>query len=263
MKLVRRCTVILAVLATAVLAHADGAGTSADEVLRRMRQTDSFGWSGAAARIRMVLRERDGRERVRVLDSISRRTGDDVSSVVRFREPADVAGTAFLLLERAGQATEQWVYLPGIRRTRRIVGRERQGSFMGSDFSYADLDQRELRHVTARKLSDERLGQSDCFVIEAVPRGGGDEPAVYGKVQVWVRKADFVPLRIRFHDRAGELVKTLYSRRVSTIDGRPVILESRMQNARTGHVTDLVIETIRFRSDFADDVFSPRSLERG
>ena len=247
------------------VARADGGGAapSAGEVLRRMRQTDAFGWTGAEARIRMVLRERDGRERVRVLDSISKRSGDDVRSVVRFREPADVAGTAFLLLERAGQATEQWVYLPGIRRTRRIVGHERQGSFMGSDFSYADLDQRELRSVDARKLADERLGQSDCFVVEAIPRGQGDTPAVYGKVQVWVRKADFVPLRIRFFDRGGALKKTLYARRVATIDGRPVIRESRMQDARTGHVTDLVIESIRFRSDFADDLFSPRGLERG
>lgn len=259
----RAILALLVLTLVAAIARADGGSPSADEVLRRMRQTDAFGWSGAEARIRMVLRERDGRERVRVLDSISRRSGDDVRSVVRFREPADVAGTAFLLVERAGQATEQWVYLPGIRRTRRIVGRERQGSFMGSDFSYADLDQRELRSVTARKLADERLGQSACYVIEATPRPEGDVPAVYGKVQVWVRKADFVPLRIRFHDRSGALVKTLYSRRVSTIDGRPVILESRMQDARSGHATDLVIETIRFRTDFADDLFTPRSLERG
>lgn len=259
-----RRAVVLGVLLAAAIAHADGGGaTSADEILRRMRQTDSFGRSGAEARIRMVLRERDGRERVRVLDSISARNGDDVRSVVRFREPADVAGTAFLLLERAGQAAEQWVYLPGLRRTRRIVGRERQGSFMGSDFSYADMDGRELRSVTSRKLPDERLGQSACFVVEATPRGEGATPPVYGKIQVWVRQADFVPLRIRFFDRAGALVKTLYSRRISTIEGKPVIMESRMQDAHTGHTTDLVIETIRFRTDFADDQFSPRGLEHG
>ena len=251
------------VVAVAGLARADGGRPSGGEILRRMRQTDAFGWSGAEARIRMVLRERGGRERVRVLDSISRREGDDVRSVVRFREPADVAGTAFLLLERPGAPTEQWVYLPGLRRTRRIVGRERQGSFMGSDFSYADLDQRDLRAVSSRRLADERLGQSPCYVVETTPSTRPDASSAYGKVQVWVRQADFVPLRIRFFDRGGTLLKTFYARRVATQQGRPVILESRMHDARTGHVTDLVIDSIRFRTDFDDDQFTPRSLERG
>jgi uncharacterized protein len=242
------------------LVRADSS-TGAGEILRRMLRTDAFGWNGSEVRMRMVLATRGGETRTRVLESVSRKDGDEVRSIVRFREPPDVAGTAFLLIQHRDQDDEQYVWLPALRRTRRIVGRERQGSFMGSDFTYADLDQRDFRqNVSSRRLSDENLGQSACFVLEVHPRASTSH---YSKLQVWVRQADYVPLRIKFFDPAGTLEKTLYARRVSTMQGRPVIMESRMQNAQNGHSTELLLESIRFRNDIPVDVFTPRSLERG
>lgn len=257
----RRILVLFSIIAFAPAGRADPELT-AGEVLRRMLRNDAFGFNGSEVRMRMVLSSRDGSRRTRVFESLSRKDGDEVKSIVRFREPADVAGTAFLLIQHADREDEQYVWLPALRRTRRIVGRERQGSFMGSDFSYADLDQRDFReNASSRRMPDERLGQSDCYVIESTP--GASSGSQYGKILVWVRKADHVPLRIKFFDRSGRLLKTMYSRRVTTMQGRPVIMESRMQNAQDGHSTDLVIESITFRNDVPADLFTPRSLERG
>ena len=77
-----------------------------------------------------------------------------------------MAGTAFLLLEQKDGATEQYIYLPGLRRTRRIVGREREGSFMGSDFTYADMQRVDDHHAKHKRLADEKLGTDAVYVVE-------------------------------------------------------------------------------------------------
>ena len=256
----RRFLLVVAVLAVASLApavHADPA--FAERVVRRMMEHDSFGAEGARTKMRMVIRARGGGTRERSLDWISRKDGDVVQSVVRFRAPADVAGTAFLLIQRGSAADEQYVYLPALKRVRRIVGRERQGSFMGSDVSYQDLERRDPSAGVYRQRSDEDVGGHACYVVESTPKAGREADHPYSKIVMWVRKTDFVALRIQFFGENGRLQKTLFSRRVQVVDGRPVVVESRMENA-SGSVTEIFIDEIRF-VDVPADEFTQRALE--
>lgn len=235
----------------------DPAGRTAQQIIDRTLAQDAFGWEGAEARLRMVLHNARGETRTRVMDTLTKRSGGLLSTVVRFREPAEVAGTAFLQIQRRGQEDDQYLYLPAIRRARRIVGRQREGSFMGSDFLYSDFERREVRDATHRRLPDEQLDGIACFVVESAPRSGP-----YGRVQSWIRQQDHLPLRVKFFDRQDRLLKTLYARRIRQEQGRPVISEARMVNHQAGTSTELFLDAIHFRADIPDAVFSPTALDR-
>lgn len=250
-------TVCLLVCSTA---HADEPrAPNADEIARRTLRADSFSWEGSKVRLRLTLIDAGGKSIERRMEVLGRRAADGLQTVIRFLSPADISGTAFLTIERKDGAAEQYIYLSGLKRTRRIVGREREGSFMGSDFSYADMQRIDPKHVENVRLADEAVGQDACFVLESrIAEAAG---APYAKIVTWVRKTDFVALRTRFHDRAGKLVKTLYARRVEQRDGRPVVVDARMQSAANGHATELVVESIERRDDLSDAMFTPAALE--
>ena len=232
---------------------------SADEIAKRALRADSWHWEGARTRLKMILVEADGRRKERALEVAARRVGKLLQSLVRFSAPPELAGTAFLLLEQAGGGSEQYVYLSGLKRMRPVVGSEREGSFMGSDFSYADLQPIPPGQAKNLKLADEAVGKDDCYVLEATLVPGSGLP--YAKVVTWVRKRDLVALRTRFFDATGKLLKTLHAQRVREMDGKPVVVEARMQS-ENGHATELVVVSIERRADLSDAMFSPAALER-
>jgi hypothetical protein len=257
MHLPRRSFLALALLALAPVAHAGE--LSADDIAKKIVDDGGFNWDGAESRIRMVLVDPSGDKRERVMDVIGRRHDGSFESVVRFRSPGDVAGTAFLMREGKGGKSEQHIYLPGLRRTRRIAGREREGSFMGSDFTYSDLRRVDDKHAAHKKLPDETLSGAAVYVIESIV--SKEAKSQYSKIVTWVRKTDFVPLRTRFYDKGGKLKKTLYARKVKELDGRPVVVESLMKS-ESGHETVLVVESMKRRDDFPDSAFTPAALSR-
>jgi hypothetical protein len=233
---------------------------TADQIIDRMLKQDAFGWDEAETTVRMTLVDANGTRKDRVMENLRRRKGGLQQMVVRFRSPPEVAGTAFLMLERSSGESEQHIYLPGLKRTRRIVGREREGSFMGSDFSYADMERSDQKSATQKRLPDEELSGVKTYVIESTPKPGTSS---YSKIETWVRQDNFLPLRIRYYEKGGQLLKTLYTKRIKTMEGRPVILEAQMVNKKTGHSTEFVLDAMRRRDDIPDTAFTPTALEHG
>lgn len=232
---------------------------SADQIAKRIVDTgDAFRWDGAQSRVRMVLIGADGKRKERAMEVLARRKSGLVQSLVRFRAPEDIAGTAFLMLEKGKDESEQYIYLPGIKRTRRIVGRERDGSFMGSDFTYADMQGANPEDAAHKRLPDENLGNDACYVLEST---FNPKTSAYGKVVVWARKSDYIALRTRFYDRSGKLVKTLYARRVKNVDGKAVVVDARMHMHASNHATELFVDALEKRSDLSDAQFTPSALE--
>jgi hypothetical protein len=240
------------------LASAQGS-PSANEIAQRVVNSgDAFRWDGAQSRVRMVLIEADGKRKERSMDVIARGKSGSFQSLVRFLGPEDIAGTAFLMLEKSKDESEQYIYLPGIKRTRRIVGRERDGNFMGSDFTYADMQGANPNEAQHKRLPDENVGSDPCYVVEST---FDPKKSSYGKIVVWARKNDYIALRTRFYDRSGKLVKTLYARRVKTFEGKPVVVDARMQKHDTNHVTELFVDSLEKRGDLSDAQFTPSALE--
>jgi len=212
-------------------------GASADQIMEKVLARDAFGWDEAETRVRMILTEKSGKRRERAMENLRKK-----------KDGRSMRGE-----------TEQWIYLPKLQRVRRVVGREREGSFMGSDFSYADMERRDTRQSKHRRLPDEKIGTVPVYVIESTPTK--DSGSSYSKIETWVRKDNYLPLRIRFYDAKGNALKTFYSRRIRDVDGQAVIVESKMQNQQTGHSTELVVDDIRSRNDIPDTLFTPTGIQ--
>jgi len=231
---------------------------SADDIAQRIVRGNGFTWEGAKTKLRMIVSEPNGEKKEREMEVLGRRHDGRLETKVTFLSPQDSAGTKFLTVEKSGGGTEQHIYLPAYKRTRRVVGREREGSFMGSDFTYSDLVRKDDQGTKHKKLADESIGADPTYVLESTP--GSVEEAGYGKIKTWVRKTDFVPLRTQFFDASGKLKKTLYVREIGKLDGKPVVKKALMKS-ENGHATELIIDDIQPRNDLPDSDFSPTSLE--
>ncbi len=242
------------------VAGAAAPAESAAELVARSLRSELFGGNSAKVRAHFVLTDSTGRKQERAFSAWAKRDGRGLRrTLVRFEAPASVEGIAFLMTQRDHEPDEQHLYLPKFKSTRRIGGTtERQGSFMGSDFSYADLERKDVRDATYELLGDEPVGGRPCAHVVAKPSG----PSAYARVELWIRRDDGVPLRIAMFDAEGKVLKTTQAKRVRVVAGDPVIVESRTDNHATGHVTELVLDELARDETLDDALFSPAQLAR-
>ena len=219
------------------------------------------GFGDSTANMTMVLKNKQGDTstryiRIKTLEVI----GDGDKSMSIFDEPADVKGTAFLTFSHAIKPDEQWLYLPALKRVKRINSKNKSGPFMGSEFAYEDIASQEIEKYTYKYLRDETLNGIDCFVIERYP---AYEHSGYTRQVVWINKAEYRPEKVVFYDRKNSLLKTL------TYDGYQQYLDKfwradqmNMENHQTGKSTTLTWSNYQFRTGLEDRDFNKNSLKR-
>jgi len=241
---------------SAVALPAASSAPDPGEIVKRSLDHMALRARGAVMTMVMQLQERGGTPQVRVFHARVRKGRKEARTLVRFLTPSDVAGTAFLFVQRSGGDDLQYMYLPALGAVRRIAGQQKRGRFMGSDFSYADLEWRDLTEARYQRQPDERVGSAPCHVIDSLPREQGE----YSRVRSWIRKQDLVPLRVRFFDRRNRLVKTLFVKRVRKIKGRPLVTELKMVSQGSGHSTLLTLRDIQLKDDLPDRALSTTAL---
>ena len=219
------------------------------------------GFGDSTADMTMVLKNKQGDTstryiRIKTLEII----GDGDKSMSIFDEPADVKGTAFLTFSHAIKPDEQWLYLPALKRVKRINSKNKSGPFMGSEFAYEDIASQEVEKYTYKYLRDETLNGIDCFVMERYP---AYEHSGYTRQVAWVNKAEYRPEQVVFYDRKNALLKTL------TYDGYQQYLDKfwradqmHMENHQTGKSTTLTWSNYQFRTGLEDRDFNKNSLKR-
>ena len=219
------------------------------------------GFGDSTANMTMELRNKQGDSstryiRIKTLEVI----GDGDKSMSIFDEPADVKGTAFLTFSHAIKPDEQWLYLPALKRVKRINSKNKSGPFMGSEFAYEDIASQEVEKYTYKYLRDETLNGIDCFVMERYP---AYEHSGYTRQVVWINRAEYRPEKVVFYDRKDSLLKTL------TYDGYQQYLdkfwradEMYMENHQTGKSTTLTWSDYQFRTGLEDRDFNKNSLKR-
>jgi len=194
--------------------------------------------------------------RIKTLEVI----GDGDKSLSIFDKPADVKGTAFLTYSHALKPDEQWLYLPALKRVKRINSKNKSGPFMGSEFAYEDLASQEIEKYTYKYIRDEQIDGVDFFVIERYP---AYEHSGYTRQLVWVNKDRYVGEKIKFYDRKNELLKTLvnsdYNQYLDQYWRPNTML---MENHQTGKSTLLTWENYQFKNGLSDKDFSRNSLKR-
>ena len=220
------------------------------------------GFSNLTANQVMVLRNKQGQEsrrqlRVKVLEV----TDDGDKSMFVFDEPRDVQGTAMLIHAHKEDADEQWLYLPALKRVKRISSSNRSGSFMGSEFAYEDMSAPEVEKFTYRCLRDEPCGDLTCTVSERVPVD--KKSSGYSRQLVWRDRDELRVWKVEYYDRKDAHLKTL------TIGNYEQYLdrywragEMTMVNHLTGKSTVLSWTDYQFRTDLNDRDFTQTGLRR-
>ena len=214
------------------------------------------------ALVRMDLIESDGSVKNRIVEGWGTEGDNDLSSMVLvFHRPASVQGTRFLVKERGDRDDDQWIYLPALKRVRRIAASEEDSSFMGTDFTYGDMTSREVDEDTHTLLREESFGGRECYVIRSVPRDPGDSQ--YSRRVQWVAKDIWVPLKGELYDKQEKHLKTMTVEDLQKVQGYWTTMKTRMENVQTGHATEITVDKIRYDEDLEDSLFTTRFLETG
>ena len=209
----------------------------------------------------MTLINRQGEQRVRNLRQYSKDYGDVEKKIMFFLSPADVRGTSFMNWSYTdGRDDDQWIYLPALRRVRRISSDGKDDYFMGSDFTYDDLGDRHPDEDNHKLLREETLNGKACYVVESTPK---EPDYMYSKTITWVMQDNNLGLKREFYDDRGRLLKILEIKQFEKINGYWTILETEMRNVQNNHTTHMRFANVQYNQGIPDMKFTERSMTKG
>ncbi|MEW6666937.1 MAG: outer membrane lipoprotein-sorting protein [Thermodesulfobacteriota bacterium] len=201
---------------------------------------------------------------------LMRRYGKELPDGIRrallvFTEPRDIAGTALLTWELEGGEKKQWLYLPGQEKMQRIADQSKKSYFMGTDFTYEDLEPDVIDNYNYTLTGSEKVGDADCYVVAAVPATReGQRKSAYGKRIAWVRKDIFFPLKIEFFDPRGRLLKVQTNHDLINLEGTVWTAKKYMMaNNRPDHKTVMGLRDQKINIPIGDDIFTERFVLSG
>lgn len=230
------------------------------DISKIVKQRD-IGWHDSSAEMRMLLRNKQGQESIREIKIKSLEQLDDGDkSLTIFNKPRDVKGTAFLSVSHPVGADDQWLYLPALKRVKRISSSNKSGPFMGSEFAFEDLSSFEVEKYHYKYLGDDVLNGLDSYMVEQIPV---DKNSGYIKRIVWIDKKEYRTQKIDFYDRKSTLLKTLNYTDYQQYLGkfwRPN--ETKVFNHQNGKRTVLKSTNFAFKTGLKSSDFSKNALKR-
>ncbi|MBU1418553.1 MAG: outer membrane lipoprotein-sorting protein [Proteobacteria bacterium] len=250
---------------------AHGVEYSAREIMEMVDGRDDGDRS--IADMQMVLFDRHNSQRHRSIRSFGIDKGEDRYNLMFFHSPADVKGTGFMTYdyEADGKDDDQWLYLPALRKTKRIASSDKSGSFMGSDFSYSDLTKKRLNDYTYtfhKKQAEALVYGMQCWVIESVPKNAKIiKETGYTRSILFVRQDNMMVVRAIYYVKDGGDLKYFDVKKMEKIDDIWTALEihmTRKKGSQTVHRTILTLTNVKYNQDSVDEtLFTTRRLEKG
>ena len=219
------------------------------------------GYGNLTANLKMTLRNKRGQESTReVRLKVIEVEGDGDRTMFVFDRPRDVKGTAFLVHAHKNEPDDQWLYLPALKRVKRISSSKQSGSFMGSEFSYEDLSAVEVEKYTHRHLRDEPCGDLQCTVLERIPLS---EDSGYSRQLVWLDREELRTIQVQYFDRRDEHLKTMVVEDYAQyLDRFWRAGKVAMTNHLTGKSTVLNWTDYEFGTDLDEGDFTNTALKR-
>ena len=239
---------------------------TADWVARQIQDRETG--RDSRAELRMRLHDRQGRVRERALTLLTLRgaSGSGDRTLIRFTYPNDIRDTAFLVWEHPGADDERFLYLPALGRVRRIAGKEKQESFVGSDLSYEDIGGRDIAEYSYSFASENATwsapdgSKHPAWSLESRAR---DADAEFPRSVSLVLKDRFIIVQADIYNRRNERAKRFEVRRLERVDEVWTVLDLTMANERDRTRTELTTSSIRYNVGLKEENFSRRSLEAG
>ncbi|MGP1454644.1 MAG: outer membrane lipoprotein-sorting protein [Treponema sp.] len=251
--------IALTVFAAAVAGFAFAQELTGKEIMqkadnREKAATDSF-------TMRMTLVNAGGKKRVREVRVYSKDYGSEKKTVMVFLLPADVKGVGYLSFsyDDESKSDDRWLYMPALKKAKRISGSSSQDYFMGTDFTYDDISGHKIDDYTYTLLGEEPVDGKNCWKIESVPVN----KSMYSKYVSWIDKESLVQVKAEFYDEQGTVLKALTVSSIEKRDGFWTAGKMEMNNLQKKHTT--VIETLKreLNKSIPDSYFRVNSLEEG
>lgn len=234
--------------------------TGTDVITKMRMRPDGEDRKGTVS---MTLVNRRGAKRVRVMEQVAKDYGMDRKAIIVFNEPADVRGTRFLswTYDEPGRDDDKWLYIPSMKKVRRISGAANNDFFMGSDFTYDDIDmgRRNISKDTHTYLGEESRGSYECWKVESVPVDK-DDP-VRRRV-LWVDKKTCIPVYLEYYTDKG-LSRVYEVLELQKQQGFWNVKSSRMRNLETEHQTLMEFGPFVYDRGVDDNLFQVAVLQRG
>jgi outer membrane lipoprotein-sorting protein len=264
MTTIRACLVSIALVAGPVAAA--GKPLTAGEIMDKnfvvLKVIDSV------ADADFILTNKTGQSRVRKTASKTKLEPNAIDNMrmVRFNSPPDVKGTVVLTIEHDEKDDDMWIFLPGLKKVRRLVSTNKKDSFVGTDFSYGDVIGHKPRQWNHQILKEEPVDKAPCWVIESTPKDDNIKSSSgYSKVQRWIRKDNFVSVKEEYWDYTGQKLKTMIAADIQEVDHarhnwQP--MKMTMTNQQTEHNTVIQLKGFLANQKVSDDFFTTRYMER-
>ena len=260
MKTRKVITVLIAFIALTISNLAIGQQTGRDIMQKVDERPDG---DTRKSLMTMELINKRGSKRVRSMLSYSKDFGNDKKTIMFFQKPADVKGTGFLTWDynEDDKDDDRWLYLPAMKKNRRISGASaKKEYFMGSDFTYDDMGNRDIDSDNHKLLREETLNGNDCWVIESTPKETDDQ---YSKKISWIHKDNFIAVKVEYYDKQSALMKVLEVDSFKEIEGFWTATSMTMSNIQREHKTFINIESMEYDIPLDDILFTVNSLEKG
>jgi Outer membrane lipoprotein-sorting protein len=246
----------------ASVSHAQ-AELSVDQIIDRALEKGMVGLKQGTATLRMDITNERQEVKSRTLEIKAMRSDDGLlRSMVKFQKPAEVAGIAFLVIEKKDALPDQYVYVPAAKVVRRVAPGNASSSFFGSDIAFIDLmplPKSERDKVDMKRLPDTKVGDQPVFVIQVIPKVEG---APYGKLLLYVHQTHMVPLKIEFFDGQQKPLKTLKVKKLKPLAGSFLPVEATMKNLQKGTQTDLIVMDPDPNAKLGPSDFTEEAMQR-
>lgn len=218
------------------------------------------GWKDYSVQLQMDIQLANGQSTQKFLNlkNLENKSGD--FSLVIFEKPADVQGTSLLTHAHLDRPNDQWLYLPEMRRTKRISSDSRNSSFMGSEFTYDDMTFNDLNKYNYKYVKEEKCALGTCFVVEQTPK---DKDSTYSKLIVWYDKETYRISKTDYYDVKNELLKQMdRSKYLKPNNKTWFASEMKMVNVQTKKATVISFSDFKFNNNYTDKDFKSESLGR-
>lgn len=233
--------------------------------LEIIKESDKRGSSNdQSVTVTMELINKKGAKQTRKLEFVEKTSDDNKrSSLISFIYPTDVKGTGFLSIENTDRDDDRWLYMPALKRIRRISASSKGDSFMGSDFSYEDLEREKFDKNNYTLVESKTIDGKDCYVVDCQPKNADILNSSYTKKRFYIAKSNYVAVKIEYYDKENALFKIYTATEIKEISGsgKRRAHFMKMENLKTGHKTTLKYEGYKINQGLSDRFFTKQYLE--
>ncbi len=242
-------------------------GLSAQEIAQKAHDRDEG--DNITSNMRMTLIDKNGKQRVRELKNFAKDKGEDTLKLMFFLSPADVKDTGFLTYdyEDSAKDDDQWLYLPELKKVKRIASSDKSSAFMGSDFSYSDMTSRNVEDYTYEIMKEPKVDGHKTWQLLVIPINEEiiDETG-YTKSIYFIRQDNFVAVQALHYIKEGKKLKYVKVLGLEEIDGIWTVTKMQAitkKGKKTLHKTVLDFRDTKYNQDLNEEFFSTRTIEKG